>query len=103
VVFIALDERSGEMLGLARLQDELDEITTQFAILVRSRLHGHGLGWLLMRRIIDYARDRGMRRVYGDILAENHGMLQMCRELGFYPQDIGSGITRMVLDLKGAP
>jgi len=103
VVFIALDEQSGEMLGLARLQDELDEETTQFAILVRSRLHGHGLGWLLMQRIIDYARDKGLRRVYGDILAENKGMLAMCQELGFYPQDIGSGMTRMVLDLKGAP
>jgi acetyltransferase len=44
MAFVALDEDSGQMLGLVRLKDELDEKTTEFAILVRSRLKGHGLG-----------------------------------------------------------
>jgi acetyltransferase len=99
--FIALDEDTGHMLRLVRLRDELDEKTAQFAILVRSRLKGHGLGWLLMRRVIDYAKEKGLRRVYGDVLAENTTMLQMCAELGFHaPEDIGSDIRRVVLDLK---
>ena len=55
MAFIALDEDTGRMLGLVRLKDELDEMTAEFAILVRSRLKGHGLGWLLTRRVIDYA------------------------------------------------
>ena len=89
------------MLGLVRLIDELDEKTAQFAILVRSRLKGHGLGWLLMRRVIDYAKEKGLRRVYGDVLVENTTMLQMCAELGFHVvEDIGSGIRRVVLDLE---
>ena len=67
MAFIALDENTGQMLGLVRLKDELDEKTAEFAILVRSRLKGHGLGWLLMRRVIDYAREKGLRRVYGDV------------------------------------
>lgn len=100
--FIALNEETHEMLGLVRLKDELDEETAEFAILVRSRLKGHGVGWLLMRRAIDYAKAKGLRRVYGDVLAENTAMLQMCAELGFRAQDIGSGMTRVVLDLKGA-
>jgi hypothetical protein len=37
--------------------------------------------------------------VYGDVLAENSAMLEMCAELGFYNEDIGSGMTRVVLDL----
>ena len=45
MAFIALDEDTGQMLGLVRLKDELDEKTAEFAILVRSRLKGHGLGW----------------------------------------------------------
>jgi acetyltransferase len=98
--FIALDEKTGRMLGLVRLKDELDERTSEFAILVRSRLKGHGLGWLLMRRVIDYAKERGLRRVYGDVLAENTIMLQMCAELGFRAEDIGSDIKRVVLDLE---
>jgi acetyltransferase len=63
MAFMALDEDTGHMLGLVRLKDELDEKTAEFAILVRSRLKGHGLGWLLMRRVIDYAKEKGLRRV----------------------------------------
>jgi acetyltransferase len=99
MAFIALDEDTGRMLGLVRLKDELDEETAEFAILVRSRLKGHGLGWLLMRRVIDYAKEKGLRRVYGDVLVENTTMLQMCAELGFHAQDMGSDIRRVVLDL----
>jgi acetyltransferase len=99
MAFIALDEMTGEMLGLVRLKDELDEETAEFAILVRSRLKGHGLGWLLMQRVIDYAQEKGLRRVYGDVLAENASMLQMTEELGFHAEDIGSGIRRVVLNL----
>jgi acetyltransferase len=100
IAFIALDEDTGQMLGLVRLIGELDDRTAQFAILVRSRLKGHGLGWLLMRRVIDYAKESGLRRVYGDVLAENTTMLQMCAELGFHAKDIGSDIRRVVLDLE---
>jgi acetyltransferase len=102
MAFVALDEDTGRMLGLVRLKDELDEETAEFAILVRSRLKGHGLGWLLMQRVIGYARGKGLRRVYGDVLVQNTTMLQMCAELGFHALDIGSDMRRVVLDLKYA-
>jgi len=102
MAFVALDEETGQMLGLVRLKDELDEKTAEFAILVRSRLKGHGLGWLLMRRVIDYAKEKRLRRVYGDVLAENTTMLQMCAELGFHAHDIGSAMRRVVLDFENA-
>jgi acetyltransferase len=99
--FIALEETTGRILGLVRLRDELDEKTAEFAILVRSRLKGHGVGWLLMRRVLDYAKEKGLRRVYADVLAENDAMLQMCAELGFYGQDMGPRLRRVVLELDG--
>ncbi len=102
MAFVAIDEGTGRLLGLVRLKDELDERTAEFAIMVRSRLKGHGLGWLLMRRVIDYAKEKGLRRVFGDVLAENTTMLQMCAELGFYAQDMGSDLKRVVLDLEHA-
>ena len=46
-------------LGVVRLYAEPDHISGEFAILVRSDLHGHGLGTILMHRIIRVARDRG--------------------------------------------
>jgi acetyltransferase len=79
---------------------ELDEETAEFAIMVRSRLKGHGLGWMLMQRAIDYGKEKGLRRIYGGVLAENASMLQMCEELGFRAYDMGSGMKRVVLDLR---
>jgi acetyltransferase len=102
MAFVALDEDTGRLLGLVRLKDELDEQTAEFAILVRSRFKGHGLGWLLMRRVIDYAKEKGLRRVYGDVLAENAGMLQMAEELGFRTLEGGPDLKRVVLDLTNA-
>jgi acetyltransferase len=52
-------------------------------VIVRSALKGHGLGWLLMQRMIDYARRRSLKTVHGQVLAENTTMLRMCRHLGF--------------------
>ncbi len=53
-----------------------------------------------MQRVIDYAKEKGLRRVYGDVLAENASMLQMTAELGFHSEDIGSGMYRVVLNLQ---
>ena len=102
MAFVALDEGTGHLLGLVRLKDELDEKTAEFAVLVRSRLKGHGLGWLLMRCVIEYARRKGLRRVYGDVLTENSAMLQMAEELGFHAREWETGLKRVVLDLSGA-
>src|SRR5262249_59348459 len=82
-VFVGIDEETGQMLGLVRLKEELDEETAEFAIMVRSRLKGHGLGWMLMQRAIDYGKEKGLWRIYGDVRAENASILPMCEELGF--------------------
>jgi len=36
-----------------------------------------------MKRIIDYARQRGIKRIHGDVLHENRQMLKLCKVLGF--------------------
>ncbi len=64
MMFVALDQSTGQMLGLVRLKDELDEQTAEFAILVRSRLKGHGLGWLQARRARSSQHWQAIRGVY---------------------------------------
>lgn len=44
---------------------------------------GKGLGVLLMRRIMDYCRSRGIAEIFGEVLSENLNMLNLCRFLGF--------------------
>ena len=87
MAFIAIDEASGRMLGVVRLHDDTSGKNGEFAILVRSRLKGHGLGWLLMKHMIAYAKEKGLETVRGQVLAENSTMLTMCAELGFHATD----------------
>ena len=83
MAFIAIDEASDHMLGIVRLHLDADGQGGEYAVIVRSALKGHGLGWLLMQRMIEYARLRGLKTVHGQVLAENTTMLRMCRQLGF--------------------
>ena len=83
MAFIAIEEASGNMLGVVRLHANANYDTAEYAVLVRSDLKGHGLGWILMQLIIEYARSEGLRVIEGQVLAENTTMLRMCAELGF--------------------
>jgi acetyltransferase len=101
MAFIALDEAAGAMLGAVRLHATADYDSGEYAILVRSDLKGHGLGWLLMQLIIEYARSEGIRSIKGQVLHENMMMLDMCRNLGFHiasdPQEPSSAIVTLSL------
>jgi acetyltransferase len=102
MAFIAIEEATGKMLGVVRLHDDPDGERAEFAILVRSRLKGRGLGWLLMKHMIANAKDKGLKTVHGQVLAENTSMLQMCSELGFHtvedPDERGVKVVTLPLD-----
>jgi acetyltransferase len=83
MAFIALDPDSGEMLGGVRLHGDAEHISGEYAVSVRSDLKGQGLGWVLMRQIIRYARSEGFRHIHGEVLRENNSMLALCHALGF--------------------
>jgi RimJ/RimL family protein N-acetyltransferase len=83
MAFIAIDEKSQKMLGVARLHNDTSGESAEFAILVRSRLKVHGIGWLLMKHMIEFARSKKLKTVHGQVLTENTTMLTMCAELGF--------------------
>ena len=65
MAFIAIADASGRMLGVVRLHDDPDGNGGEFAILVRSHLKGHGLGWLLMKHMIAYAQEKGLEPCMG--------------------------------------
>jgi acetyltransferase len=105
MAFIAIDEETGKMLGVVRLHDDSDGRTAEFAILVRTRLKGHGLGWLMMKHMIANAKDKGLDTVRGQVLAENVTMLHMCEHLGFHVSDDLSerGVKLVTLPLSELP
>jgi acetyltransferase len=78
---------NGEMLGAVRLMLDADRESGEFAILLRSDQKGRGLGWALMKMMIDYGEREGLRHIEGQVLTENTTMLTMCQQLGFQIRD----------------
>ncbi len=105
MAFLAIDEPSGELLGGVRIHADANYQNAEYAILVRSDLQGRGIGWLLMRMILEYARTEGLRRIEGQVLRENTTMLAMCAELGFHAEADRNdpSIVNVSLDLGDAP
>jgi acetyltransferase len=91
-----------EIYGIASLALDPNIEKGEYAILVRGDLTGAGLGIFLMRRIIDYARRRGLLEIWGDVLRDNKTMLKMCRVLGFTEETVEEdpGLVRVRLDVS---
>jgi len=87
MAFIAIERATGRMLGVVRLHDDEGGQSGEFAILLRSRLKGRGLGWQMMKHMLGNAKRKGLKTVRGQVLAENTTMLLMCEELGFHIAD----------------
>lgn len=83
MAFVALEASSGALAGVSRLSCNPDRTVAEYALLVRTDLQGHGLGWELLSQIVDYAKADGIGRIEGMVLSENIRMLAMCREFGF--------------------
>ena len=95
----------GEMLGAVRLMLDADHETGEYAILLRSDQKGRGLGWSLMKMMIEYAEREGLRRVEGQVLGDNTTMLAMCESLGFkiHNEPDDPGVKRVELLLHKLP
>src|SRR5271166_3596197 len=68
MAFVATRDVQGDTLGVARLISELDGRSGEFAVVVQPDMKGRGLGTLLMRRVIEWGRQKGWVEVVGQIL-----------------------------------
>ncbi len=104
-VCVAVEEQTGLMLGVVRLMLDADHEHGEYAILLRSDLKGQGLGWKLMKYMIEFARDEGVKVVEGQVLSENHAMLSMNQALGFHIEDDPAepNVKKVTLDLTIPP
>jgi acetyltransferase len=69
--------------GVVNLYADPDREKAEYAILLDPTLRSLGLGALLMRYIIKYARKRGIQELFGEVLRENEPMLRLNQALGF--------------------
>ena len=76
-----LDEET--LIGVARYVRDKQGDAAEFAIVISDAWQARGVGRRVMEKLIQIARNRGVRRLYGDVLATNRGMLDFVRRLGF--------------------
>jgi acetyltransferase len=81
MAFLLLDR--GALVGVGRLAAEPDFEQAEFALTIASDRQLRGYGELLLRHTLDYAGSRGIKRVVGQVLRENRGMLALAKRVGF--------------------
>jgi len=103
IALVAVDAEGaqpGEIVGLVHLIDEPGQPgCAEFDIMVRTDLHGHGIGFQLMKEILARARGRGIKTVVGFVAGENSAMLWMAGELGFAFDHAEAGVVRVAAQL----
>jgi acetyltransferase len=101
IAFVALAEDGGKLAGVGRLSCDPDRTRGEYALLVRTDLQGHGIGWQLLQQILAYARAEKISRIEGIVLEENMAMLKMCREFDFtvahHPDEPGAMLVALDL------
>jgi acetyltransferase len=83
LVAINPDVNGEEEIGVARYLTNPDKKTCEFAIVVSDKWQGKGIARLLMQKLIDIARNRGLEVMEGQVLANNYRMLELMTSLNF--------------------
>ena len=100
IAMVALDSEGSRILGVARIILGPDEDRGEFAIAVGDPWQGMGVGSRLLQHALRIAGERGVRTVYGKVLAENRRMVKLARRGGFDVERDGTGEYAITVDLE---
>jgi acetyltransferase len=108
MALVALVHTAGRerQIAVVRYAADPDGTSCEFGIAVADDWVRRGLGTHLLQRLATFARERGLVRMYGEVLPRNAPMLSLARRLGFAversPED--PALEHVTLDLAaGAP
>lgn len=81
---VAITADSGQLIAHAGLErDPRQPDRAEFALAIADGYQGRGLGRLLLGRLVQAARQAGLRWLTGEVLANNHRMLNLLRHSGW--------------------
>ncbi len=96
-------EREGEeeVVGEARYVADADGANCDLGIVIADDWQKSGLAGVLMEALLRAARERGLKRMEGQVFATNRPMLRFVRALGFHVEPIPEDRTlvRIVKEL----
>jgi acetyltransferase len=85
MALVAVETTGGaeQLLAVARYTTLPDGESCEFALVVADAWQGRGIGARLMKALIDTAASRGLKRMEGEVLANNVKMLTLMKKLEF--------------------
>jgi acetyltransferase len=83
IVAVGREHNQEQIFGVGRLNYYPNLETSEFSVVVGDPWQRKGLGTKLLELCIKIARERGASQLWGDIMAENEGMIRLCKSLGF--------------------
>jgi acetyltransferase len=102
LVAVARQGERSQILGVSRYYLHPETGSAEFALVVEDAQQRKGLGRHLLGRLIGIARERGVRRLVGQVLRENAPMLALTAALGFGPpKTLDNDVVQVELALSG--
>ena len=102
---VALTDEGGTpaVVGVSRYVRLADPRAAEAAVTVIDDYQGRGAGAFLLDAIVLAARERGVERFEGLVLAENQASKAILAHAGAHFENDGNGVLRYVLDLPEGP
>ncbi|MFB3887441.1 MAG: GNAT family N-acetyltransferase [Thermodesulfobacteriota bacterium] len=87
------------IIGIGRVTRQHDLRRGEIGVLVHDEFQGKGLGYKLMKTMIDIAREKSIEELRGVALTENTRILRMVRKFSFTREYLSDGVTETRLKL----
>jgi GNAT superfamily N-acetyltransferase len=105
-IALGLDSRTGEtrdQVGICRYAGADPVKGAEISVAVADAWQHQGLGKILLRHLVDFARTHGVRRLYSLDAANNHRMRKLARDVGFVERPDPDDVNQVVYSLELRP
>ena len=83
IAIVAETSSSKRIIGVSRLIIDTYGKSGEYAVLVGDQWQSLGIGGKLMEYLLKIAKDKGLEKIYGYVMADNTKMVNLCDRLGF--------------------
>jgi len=101
MALVAIDESASarSIVGVARYIIIADREAAEFAVVTADAWQGRGVARLLMTRLVECARARGLKRLEGAVLRANSRMLKFMADFGSTTRDDPEDPEQMIVTI----
>ena len=101
MAFVAIiqDKGNEKQIGVSRYAINQYGDSYEFSVAVSDQWQNKGLGTLLMKYLIDYARKQGVERLYSIDFTDNYKMRSLAKDLGMHAESDPNDSKQVIYSL----